>query len=149
VTPPPARRRGSTGVRELAEAFARVYVEVESGRRTAAQARRILDPRLALRLEGVWCRPGPPSHVVRVLGTQVTADVYEAVAVVRRGERAGAVALRLERTRGRWLVVDASRPEDGVLPHPPHGYAEDVEDADDVLDPPLPDRPLAALRARR
>ncbi|HEV2787574.1 MAG TPA: Rv3235 family protein, partial [Solirubrobacteraceae bacterium] len=40
-------------------------------------------------------------------------NVVDAAAVVRRGERASVLAIRVERHRGAWRVVEIARPEDG------------------------------------
>jgi hypothetical protein len=137
---PPASR-----LTELVAGFAQLYLEVECGRRPPRMARRLLDPRLAAQLEGRWVRRGgPPGHLVRVTVVRTSADVVDAVAVVRRGARSGAIAIRLARRHGRWLVTDAVRPEDGPPPalaftFPP----DDVDPLEDLLDAAAA-RPLEA-----
>jgi hypothetical protein len=126
----PSRPRDRRSLRDLAEVFARLYLEIECGRRRASQAAGILDRRLAAQLAQVWVRPGPPGVLLAVTGARTAADAYEAVAVVRRGPRVGALALRMARRHGRWLVVHASRPEDGPLPEPDHPVPDDDRDAD-------------------
>lgn len=129
------RTPGRRSVGDLAEAFARVYLEVECGRRPSTQALPLLDRRLAAQLEQVWVRPGPPGRVLALTGTRTCADAYEAVAVVRRGARVGALAIRLERRRGRWRVTVATRPEDGPLPEPAYPIPdEEAEALTDLLD---------------
>jgi hypothetical protein len=115
-----ARRPGDRPrpLRDLAAGFATVYLEVESGWRSRAQTAAFMDRRLYAQLEQVWVRPGPPGKVVSITGHHVSPDVYEAVAVVHRGVRFGALALRFARQDSRWVVVNASRPEDGPLPEP-------------------------------
>lgn len=134
----PGRRRTRSGQLDaLVESFAQLYLEVESGRRPPAQAKPFLLPKLAAQLEQVWVRPGVPGHVVRVTGVRAAVDAYEAVAVVRRSARAGAIAIRLVRRGGRWVVAEASRPEDGPLPEPAYGFPDDDDDdAFDILPAP-------------
>lgn len=121
-------------LRALAADVAQLYLEIECGRRPWTQARHVLEPRLAAQLEGVWVRPGTPGRLLAVTGSRTTADVYEAVAVVRRGPRVGAIAIRLVRRADRWLVAEAVRPEDGPLPEPPWPLQEDGADALDAFD---------------
>lgn len=104
----------------LAHAFAHLYLEVESGRRPAQQLARLMDPVLHARLESCWVRLGrPPGTVRRVRTTMVHGNRIDAVAVVQRGRRAGAIMLTMHRLDGRWCVTYAARPEDGPLPPPP------------------------------
>jgi hypothetical protein len=129
----PAPRRS---LRELATGFAALYLEVESGRRKPAQAAKVMDPKLYAQLEQIWIRPGDPGRVVNVIGHLVSRDAYEAVAVVRRGARFGSLALRLVRKGPGWVVVDASRPEDGPLPDPVVPVPLDEHDAFDLAGSP-------------
>lgn len=108
---------------ELAALVARVFLEVEMGCRPLSQLRGLLAPALYARLRR--CprhaprRPGP----IRVLRTTVSLsgpDTCDAAIVVRRGSRAGSLALRLERHGGAWQVVELARPEDhGTIYRPP------------------------------
>lgn len=133
---PQPRRAAAPGkcrLSDLARNVAQLYLEVEAGRRPAAQVARLLDQRLSYQLEGVWVRgPASPGRVVRVNGRLTHAECYEAVALVRRGERFGALALQLRRRDGRWAVTEASRPEDGPLPPPPYEFDEDEPDGLDA-----------------
>jgi hypothetical protein len=126
--------------------FAQLYLEVEAGWRPATQLARILDPRLAARLEAVWVRRQPtPGRVVAVTGERVADDRYEAVAVVQRGGRFGALGVQLRQRRGCWRVEMAARPEDGPLPEPRFPFPADEPDAFDLV---LPDpRQAGAVRA--
>ncbi len=53
-----------------------------------------------------------------IRGVLVAPHRYEAVAVVRRGERFGALVIVLVRIGGAWRVADAARPEDGAPARP-------------------------------
>lgn len=121
-----ARRARSVGVTDderrlalMARGFAQLYLEVEAGWRPRSQLARLMTPRLYVQLFDVWVRPGRPGQVVRVRGALAGPGRYEAVAVVRRPGRFGAVALCLVRCNGAWRVHDAVRPEDGPLAAPP------------------------------
>ncbi|MBW3602531.1 MAG: hypothetical protein KY434_07525 [Actinobacteria bacterium] len=118
-----ARRLGvaddETRLALLARGFAQLYLEVEAGWRPRSQLARLMTPRLYGRLLDGWVRPGAPGRVVRVRGVLAGPGRYEAVVVVRRPGRFGAVALSLVRSNGAWRVHDAVRPEDGATrPHP-------------------------------
>lgn len=117
-------RSGSCELRTFVRGFMQLYLEVEVGRRPVRQAARLLDPELAARLEGVWVRAvgALPGRVVALTGGRVTADRCEAVAVVDRHGRRGAIAVQLRRKGGRWIVTDVVRPEDGPLPAPPFAF---------------------------
>jgi hypothetical protein len=111
----------------LVAAVARAVLEVEVGRRPLSQLEPVLSPavlaRLSRRDDRVRRRAravgeplvGPGAAVVvRVLVQPVHADAYEAVALVRRGGRVVSVAMRAERWRGGWRVVELARPEDAA-----------------------------------
>jgi hypothetical protein len=120
-------------LRDLAAGFAAIYLEVESGRRNPAQIAQVMERKLYVQLERVWIRPAIPGKVVSVIGHLVSRDAYEAVAVVQRGDRFGSLAIRLARQESRWVVVDASRPEDGPLPEPVIPIPVDEHDAFDLV----------------
>lgn len=130
-------RRGTTGTdpAALAVAFGTLFLEVESGRRSRQQLEPLLDPLLYATLAPFWVRPGRPGRVVGGTGVRTGDDRYDAVLVVRRGERVGAVAVALRRWSGRWRVERAARPEDGVLPPPPFAVADDEPDVFDLVGP--------------
>lgn len=96
----------------LVRRFASAYLEVEAGRRDARQLGGLVTPRLAVRLAALPPVPSAPGRVHAVAGRRDRPDRFEAVAVVCRGRRWGAVAVRLVLVRGRWLVDQAGRPED-------------------------------------
>lgn len=104
----------------LARAFAHLYLEVECGRRPAQQLARLMEPVLHVRLESCWVRLGQPQGRIRAVHAWMSGrDRIDAVVVVERGRRAGALALGLTRFAGRWHVTVAVRPEDGPLPPAP------------------------------
>lgn len=140
---PAGRRPAPTGARPrlpasetpeaLAADFARLYLEVECGRRPARQLARLMDPVLHARLEAIWVRPGPPGRVLALCAQRSETGRVDAVVVVRRGERSGALALTLSRRGGRWLVTTAVRPEDGPLPPAPFSAPPDDLDNFDLV----------------
>lgn len=98
----------------LARLVALVFLEVEAGRRPFSQLEPLLAPALALRLQTrcrLRCAPCAGS-VLAVAITELDEDRLEASAVVDRGGRVGALALRLERHLGSWRIAELARPED-------------------------------------
>lgn len=96
---------------DLARRFATAYLEIEAGRR---------DPRQLM--AAGWARnpsrraishpATTPGRVVSVAGTRTLPGRFDAVAMVRRGDRLGALAIHLSRHEHDWVVVDARCPED-------------------------------------
>src|SRR5215211_9318906 len=91
-------------------ALALAICEVEAGLRSASQLERICHPSLwdavANRIQRAG---GPPVSVASVLRVQVqelTPGLVDAVAVVRRNQRAVFIALRLEAVPGRWELIE-------------------------------------------
>lgn len=109
---PPDRDAGAERLRRLVSGFVQAFLEVECGLRPRGQLEPLLCPLLADRLVPVWVRQGALGRVLRIHGVRVTPGRYEAVALVRRGPRVGALAIALARTERGWRVVDAARPED-------------------------------------
>lgn len=100
----------------LVRHFAALYLEVEAGRREGRQLAGLVTPRLAMRLRRPVSSGGGTGQVHAVAGSRSRFDRFDAVAVVRRGRRYGALAVRLLLVRDRWLVDQALRPEDRVDP---------------------------------
>lgn len=96
----------------LARRFAALYLEVEAGRREGRQLAGLVTPRLALRLSRPAVTRRGAGRIHSVGGFRSRADRFDAVAVVGRGPRYGALSIRLVRVRDRWLVDQAGRPED-------------------------------------
>lgn len=127
-------RQTLTGLRRLSRCFAALFLEVETGQRPQTHLEPLMDPRLVVRLAPVWVRPGPPGRILGVYGVHSLDSsgngVYDAVVIVQRGLRIGALCLRLVQTVAGWRVEEAARPEDGRLPQPALGYwVDEPEDA--------------------
>lgn len=135
---PSERAAGADQLRRLAAGFVQAFLEVECGLRPRGQLEPVLCPLLADRLFPVWVRQGALGRVLRTYGVRVTPGRYEAVVLVRRGPRVGALVVALARTERGWRVVDAARPEDA----PAAGYALPPEAAARTGD--LAAQPLAA-----
>ncbi|HEX2028375.1 MAG TPA: Rv3235 family protein [Nitriliruptorales bacterium] len=111
----------------LVRAVAFAFLEIEAGRRPLDQIAPLLAPALRARLAASVRRAGPGPALDAVLSVRTTnpsPDVCDAAVVVRRGERVGVLAVRVERHRHLWRVVEIARPEDGhpaaaTCPRPP------------------------------
>ena len=101
------RRQARTGARPTlpnpaatARALALAICEVEAGLRSASQLERICHPSLWDAVaDRIGRAGGPPvsgASVLRIQVQELTPGLVDAVAVVRRGQRAVFVALRLE-----------------------------------------------------
>lgn len=137
-TRPPGRpqpgSRSAERLTAMAAAFVRLFLEIEAGRRPRSQLAPLMTPLLFARLGDVWVSGAALATVVSVRLAGRTRDTCDVVALVRRGPRHTAVALRLVRRRhGGWLVSDIARPEHGALPPPPFPIRDDVEDAPEDL----------------
>lgn len=96
----------------VAVAFVRLYLEVECGRRPAAQLAGVMTPRAYAQL-CVRGRPsGPLGRIRSVRGVGSGPDRHDVVVLVERGPRVGAIALQLGRQGPGWVVLEALRPED-------------------------------------
>jgi hypothetical protein len=102
-------------LRRLALGYAQLFLEVESGLRPRRAVEAMMDTRLCERLADHWVRRGPLRTPAAARVVRCGPGCFEA-AVAVRGRRWGALALRLELRGARWRVVEAARPEDGVLP---------------------------------
>ena len=106
----------------LARAVARMWLEVEAGRRPLRQLEPVLAPALAQRLTRLLHttprRAMSPQRtaVLRMTTCWPTAEAFEACVIVQRAGRVGALTLRVERHRGAWRIADLARPEDGMPP---------------------------------
>jgi hypothetical protein len=111
------RQQARAGVRPTlpdpattARALALAICEVEAGLRSASQLERVCHPSLweavADRIQRAGGPPVSGSSVLRVQVQELTSGLVDAVAVVRRGQRAVFMALRLEAVPGRWELIE-------------------------------------------
>jgi hypothetical protein len=93
-----------------ARALALAICEVEAGLRSASQLERICHPSLwdavANRIRRAGGPPVSGASVSRVQTQELTPGLVDAVAVVRRGQQAVFMALRLEAVPGRWELIE-------------------------------------------
>lgn len=136
-----ARPSPSERLATMAKGFTALFLEVEAGRRPRAHLAPLMTPMLYARLSDVWIRGGAPGTVVSVRVVATSPTRCDVIALVRRGQRCGAVSLALTRTPRGWLVDDVALPEVGPLPAPPYPVAtDDGPQADDLALVPLPIR---------
>jgi hypothetical protein len=88
----PAARRGLPDPAATARAIALAICEVEAGLRSASQLERVCHHRL-------W-------QAVADRVQELQPGLVDAVVVVRRGQRVGFIALRLEAVPGAWEVIE-------------------------------------------
>lgn len=131
----PRRRPPDARLHEAARSFAALFLEVEAGRRSRAQLEPLMCPVLYATLAPCWVRRGAPGRLAALRGTRTAEDRYDAVALVRRGSRSTVLAIGLQRRGGRWRVVQAARPEDGLLPPPAFPVAAEEPDVFDLVGP--------------
>ncbi|MFT5223654.1 MAG: hypothetical protein ACI867_001977 [Glaciecola sp.] len=131
----------STDFVACAEALARWYVEFRAGRRPAEQLRTMVSGALLRRMRG---RAAERQHtleidpIVRTVVQRPSADQVEAVVLVRRGPRVGAVTVSFARTERGWIITDLTAPEDGEAPagrtrRAHHGFGEETFDVREEL----------------
>jgi hypothetical protein len=106
----PAARHGLPDPAATARAVALAICEVEAGLRSASQLERVCHHSLwqavADRVQRAGGPPVSATSVLRVGVQELTPGLVDAVAVVRRGQRVGFIALRLEAVPGRWEVIE-------------------------------------------
>jgi hypothetical protein len=134
---------GRTALPTRAERMAAMLVvahgEVAAGLRPFDQLRPWLAPTLVRRL-AVQLRTTGPDPTARAVVTSVLAapptpsGAIEVTVVVRRGQRGGAVAVRLERHRGRWRATELTAPEAGHAPLTTRRPTDDRDAFDEVAD---------------
>jgi hypothetical protein len=118
---PPGRRTFETRAERMAAMLVVAHGEVAAGLRPFDQLRPWLAPTLVRRL-AVQLRTAGPDPTAKAVVTHVLtapptpSGAIEATVVVRRGQRGGAVAVRLERHRGRWRATELTAPEAGHAP---------------------------------
>jgi hypothetical protein len=109
----------STDFVACAEGLALWYVEFRAGRRPAEQLRTLVSGALLRRMRGRAAERQQTldiDPIVRTLVQRSSADQVEAVVLVRRGPRVGAVAVSFARTERGWIITDLTAPEDGEAP---------------------------------
>jgi Family of unknown function (DUF6459) len=106
----PAARRGLPDPAATAWAIALAVCEVEAGLRSASQLERVchhsLWQAIADRVQRAGGPPVSATSVLRVQVQELVPGLVDAVAVVRRGQRAVFIALRLEAVPGRWELIE-------------------------------------------
>jgi hypothetical protein len=106
----PAARRGLPDPTATAGAIALAICEVEAGLRSASQLERVchysLWQAVADRVQRAGGPPVSATSVLRVQVQELQPGLVDAVAVIRRGQRAVFIALRLEATPGRWELIE-------------------------------------------
>lgn len=116
----PPTGRGPSPER-LAAILARTWIEVRTGRRPITQLLPLVTPAVRRRLVA---QLPPPSdrrtaagaRVHRVVASYPSPHVCEATVLVERRARVTALAIRLERRRDVWRVVELTAPESGLAP---------------------------------
>jgi hypothetical protein len=91
-----------------AATLVRALLEVLAGDRPLQQLMRWVTPDVLTQVEELVCPAGPrpwASSLQRLLVSEPADGVAEVCAIVRRGERSTAMALRLEGLDGRWLLT--------------------------------------------
>jgi Family of unknown function (DUF6459) len=105
-----AARRGLPHPAAAARVIALAVFEVEAGLRSASQLERVCHHSLwqavANRVQRAGGPPVGAASVLRVRVQELQPGLVDAVAVVRRGQRVGFIALRLEAVPGRWEVIE-------------------------------------------
>jgi Family of unknown function (DUF6459) len=93
-----------------ARALALAICEIEAGLRSASQLERICHPSLweavANRIQRARRPPVSAASVLRIRVQELAPGLVDAVAIVRRGQRAVFIALRLEAVPGRWELIE-------------------------------------------
>jgi hypothetical protein len=91
-----------------AATLVRALLEVLAGDRPLQQLMRWVTPEVLTQVEDLVCPSGPrpwACSLQRLLVSEPADGVAEVCAIVRRGERSTAMALRLEGLDGRWLLT--------------------------------------------
>ena len=105
-----AARRTLPDPATTAWALALAICEVEAGLRSASQLERVCHHSLwqavADRVQRTGGPPVSAASVLRVQVQELTPGLVDAVAVVRRGQRAVFIALRLGAVPGRWELIE-------------------------------------------
>ena len=145
----PDQPRGPDPAR-LAGLLAQAWLEVRDGRRPLRQLTPLVAPsvqrRLLAQMPAAPLAPrSPRARVRRVISTHPSRNACEAVVLIEQGPRTTAIAVRLERHRGVWRVVELTAPETGFrplttasLPAGSRGRDAFDEVLEEAGEPPLP-----------
>jgi hypothetical protein len=105
-----AARRQLAAPARVMRSVAMALLEIEAGSRSAEQLERRCDPDLWERIDGRLPRRGGAfvtgSALLRVMCQEHSPGLADGVAVVRRGQRINAIAMRIDARDGRWMVTD-------------------------------------------
>lgn len=135
--PPDARPAARPDPARLAGLLVLAWSEVLDGRRPFAQLAPLLSPaierRLAAQLAAERGRAPRGVRIRRVVTGAQVPGTCEASVVLEWSGRVSAVAVRLERHRGAWRVVELTAPEAGMHPlstaSRPHGSPDAFDEA--------------------
>jgi Family of unknown function (DUF6459) len=105
-----AARRTLPDPAATAWTLALAICEVEAGLRSASQLERVCHPSLGAAVANRIQRAGGPpvsaASILRIQTQELTPGLVDAVAVIRRGQRAVFIALRLEAVPGPWELIE-------------------------------------------
>jgi Family of unknown function (DUF6459) len=92
------------------QALALAICEIEAGLRSASQLERICHPSLwgavANRIQRAGGPPVSAASALRIQVQELTPGLVDVVAVIRRGQQAVFIALRLEAVPDRWELIE-------------------------------------------
>jgi hypothetical protein len=91
--------------RRTAGVLARALIEALAGFRQLGQLSNHCSPEVFAGLRGLVRPDGPPPKLLSIRASEPADGIAEASAVFRRGERAAAMAFRLQGIDGRWRVT--------------------------------------------
>lgn len=118
--PPSGRRIDKPDPARLAELVVATWLEVRARRRPLSQIRPLLAPalyrQLCRQLEPFGPEPAPAAQIRSVFTCSPSTSTLEASVLVGRAGRVTAIAVRIERYRGIWRVVEMTAPEAGLRP---------------------------------
>ena len=103
-------RRSLSGPAFVMRSVAMALLEIEAGSRSAEQLERRCDADLWERIDHRVPRRGGAfvtgTALLRVMCQEHTPGLADGVAVVRRGQRVNAIAMRIDARDGRWMVTE-------------------------------------------
>ncbi len=97
--------RALPNVKETAGVLARALIEALAGFRQVGQLSKHCSPEVFAGLQNRVIPDGAPPKLLSIRASEPADGVAEASAVFRRGERAAAMAFRLQGIDGRWRVT--------------------------------------------